>query len=155
MKRLREAILLLLSNTAGQGQGIRHTVYPLPTGQQWCIVWWRGKNRSIQWQQRMVSLMKRSVASFVLLRKSMYSKKRNYTIYHDGYSHRVFLLCSRTDTFHSQQDGYQRQRIFACMKDYPNCCPPLQARRLGWQDPWRCMVETRNPASMPYPEHSR
>jgi len=155
MKQLREALLLLWWSTGVQGHNTRPTVYPLQSGRPCCIVFWSRGNRCERWQQHTVSLMKRSVASFVLLRKSMYSKKRNYTIYHDGYAHRVFLLCSRTNTLHSQHYGYQRQRIFAFMKGHPNCCPPLQARREGWQEPWRYIVETRNPASLPYPEHSR
>src|SRR5258708_4153863 len=130
-------------------------VFPLQSGRQCCIVFWSRRNRSEQWQQHTVSLMKRSVASFVLLLKSMYSKKRNCPICRDGYSRRDFLLCSRTDPLHSQHYGYQRHHLFSSTKGHPNCCPPLQARRLGWQYPWRCIVETRNLASLPYSEHSR
>jgi len=104
-------------------------VFPLPTGRQWCTVLWRRKSRSAQLQQSMVSLMKRSVASFVLLRKSIHSKKRNCTICHDGCSHRVFLLCSRTDPLHNQHHGYQRHYLFSSTKGHPNYCPPLQG---GW-----------------------
>jgi len=72
MKRLREALLLSWLSTSVQGQSTRHMVFPLPIGRQWYTVLWRRKNRSARLQQSMVSLMKRSVASFVLLRKSMH-----------------------------------------------------------------------------------
>src|SRR5215471_6460548 len=50
----------------------------------------------------MESRMKRSIASFVLLRKCVYSKKRNDPICHDRYSCHVILLRSRRDPLHSQ-----------------------------------------------------
>jgi hypothetical protein len=60
VKHRTPALLRLLAN-GDQGQNTRHTVFPLPNGRHWCSVWWSRKNRSVQWQQRMVSLMKRSV----------------------------------------------------------------------------------------------
>jgi hypothetical protein len=105
--------LLRLLASGGQGQNTRTTVFPLNTGRWSFIVWCRTTSHFVRLHRSMVSRMKRSVASFVLLLKSMYGKKRNCTICRDEYSHRVFLLCSRTDPLHSQHHGYQRQHIFA------------------------------------------
>jgi len=66
MKLFREATLLL-SSTDDQGRNTRTTVFPLNTGRWSFTMLWRRKNRFAQWQLHTVSLMKRSVASFVLL----------------------------------------------------------------------------------------
>jgi hypothetical protein len=83
MKLLRETTLLL-SSTDDQGRNTQTTQFPLNTGRWSFTGWWSRRNRSAQWQPRMESRMKRSVASFVLLRTCIYSKKRNGPIWHDG-----------------------------------------------------------------------
>ncbi len=117
MKYFREAPLLF-SSTDDQGQNIRTTVFPLNSGRQSYIVWWSKRNRSAPWQPRMAFRMKRSVASCVLLRESMYSKKCNGPTCRDGYARRVVLRFSRTDPLHSKYHGtargnfsFQLQRI--------------------------------------------
>ena len=105
MKLLREATLLL-SSTDVQGRKTQTMVFPLNTGRWSFTVLWSRRNPFAQWQPRMVSRMKRSIASFVLLRKSIDSKRRNGPACRDGYARRVFLLYSRTDPLHSQYGGY-------------------------------------------------
>src|SRR5205814_6723007 len=74
MKQLTPVLLRWVAN-GGQGQNARRPVFPLPTGQAWCSVWWSRRNRSQRWQKPLVSLMRRSVASCFLFRSSVDSKK--------------------------------------------------------------------------------
>ncbi len=79
MNSYKEATLLF-SSADGQARNIRTTVFPLTFGRQSCSVWWSSMNRSIQWQQRMESRMKRSIASYVMSKISVDNKKRNVTL---------------------------------------------------------------------------
>src|SRR6266487_2646792 len=45
MKQLTPVLLRWVAN-GGQGQNARRPVFPLPTGQAWCSVWWSRRNRS-------------------------------------------------------------------------------------------------------------
>ncbi len=129
MKHMTQVLLRLLAN-AVQGQNTPNTVFPLNTGRWSCMVWWSRRNRSAQWRLHTVSRKKRSVASFVLIRTSMFSKKRNCTTCRDGYAHRVFLLCSRRKPLHSQHHGYQRHYLLSSTKRHLNCCP--LCKQGGW-----------------------
>jgi hypothetical protein len=73
MNYFRE-VPLLLSSTGDQDRNIRNSAFPLSFGRQSCSVWWSGKNRSVQWRQRMESHMKRSVASCSMSKSNVDNK---------------------------------------------------------------------------------
>ena len=91
MKHMTLALLQLLVN-GDRGQHTQPTVFPLQSGRPYCIVFWSRRNRSERWLLLMVSPKKRSVASFVLRRKCIYSKKSSGPISRDGMS--VMFSCS-------------------------------------------------------------
>ncbi len=78
MKHMTPALLRLLAN-GGQDQNTRTTVFPLNTGRWSFIEWWRTTSHFVRLHRSMVSLMKRSVASFFILISSVDSKKLNRT----------------------------------------------------------------------------
>ena len=140
MTHMTPTLLRLLAN-GDQDQNTRTTVFPLNTGRWSFSVLWSRRNHSERWQLRTVFLMKRSVALCVLLRKCMYSKKRNGPICRDGYAHRGFLLCSRTDPLHSQHHGYQRHQLVSSTKAITTALRPYKQGDRGGSAPgvawWR------------------
>ena len=154
MKHMTLVLLRLLANDV-QGQNTRNMVFPLNTDRWSCILWWSRRNRSAQWRQHTVSRKKRSVASFVLVRKCIYSKKRNGPICHDGYARRVFLLCSRRIlSIANTMALLEATSLFS----YKGSSQPLStptSKVVGVAGPLTCMGETRVLASLPYSEYSR
>jgi hypothetical protein len=134
MKHMTLALLQLLVN-GDRGRHTWPTVFPLQSGRLYCIVFWSRRNRSERWQLLMVSPMKWSIASFVLRRKCIYSKKSNGPICRDGYARHVFLLCSRTDPLRTQHHSSSAPISFRLRRVIPTAVNPLQTRRLGCQGP--------------------